>query len=118
MTALAVHEATDVVAAGSRDKVWLFRIDGAMIRWEWCTAIDGPDAGSGGVVDGPVTALEFDEPSGDLYAGNDIALNIRAAASGARGVSRSESLARVTHHKHLPGRVKHHTSSPPIPEPH
>jgi len=83
MTALAVHEATDVVAAGSRDKVWLFRIDGAMIRWEWCTAIDGPDAGSGGVVDGPVTALEFDEPSGDLYAGNDIALNIRAAASGA-----------------------------------
>ena len=81
MTALAAHGPSDKVAAGSADKVWLFATDGSLLRWEWATAICGPDAGSGGVLDGPVTALAFDA-AGDLFAGNDIALNIRSAATG------------------------------------
>jgi hypothetical protein len=81
ITALAVHYDTDMVAAGSHDKIWLLNSDGVVQRWEWCTAIDGPEAGSGGVLDGPVTALAFTD-NGDLYVGNDIALNIRWASSG------------------------------------
>lgn len=81
MTALAVHnrDGSGVIAAGSADKIWLLTGDGAVIRWEWVTVISGPNLGAGGVLDGPVTALAFDNTSGDLYAGNDIALNIRSA---------------------------------------
>lgn len=82
ITAVAVHHDTNMVAAGSHDKLYLLDSDGTVQRWEWCTAIDGPDAGSGGVLDGPVTALAFVD-NGDLYAGNDIALNIWSATSGA-----------------------------------
>ena len=60
-----------MVAAGSADKVWLLSAGGAVVRWEWVTAISGPHLGSGGVLDGPVTALGFDPASGALLAGND-----------------------------------------------
>ena len=72
------------VAAGSADKVWLLSSSGAVLRWEWVTAISGPHLGAGGTLDGPVTALAFDRASGGgmLLAGNDVALNFRHAANG------------------------------------
>ena len=101
-----------MVAAGSRDKVLLLTADGGIRRWEWVTAIDGPDAGSGGVLDGPVTALEFDA-SGDLYAGNDIALNIHSAASetwtrvsGDMGLPMANITSLVTTHDPLSGAMQ------------
>ena len=82
VTALAAHGGT--VAAGSADKLWLLSADGALLGWEWTTVIDvdSPAFASGGVLDGPVTSLAFEGASGDLWAGNDVALNIRQASSG------------------------------------
>jgi hypothetical protein len=73
-----------LVAAGSADKVWLLTPAGAVVRWEWVTAISGPHMGSGGVLDGPATALAFDN-NGTLLAGNDVALNFRHAQNGSWG---------------------------------
>ena len=86
ITALAVHAdgSPALIAAGSADKVWLLTPAGVVVRWEWVTAISGPHLGSGGVLDGPVTALAFDTDS-TLLAGNDVALNLRHARNGSWG---------------------------------
>ena len=60
MTALAVHAPSGTAAAGSKEKVWVLSASGQVKRWEWVTAIDGPDMGSGGVLDGSVKhSLEY-----------------------------------------------------------
>ena len=80
LSALAVHAPSGVVAVGNARKLWLLDATGATIHWEWVTAIEGKEEGAGGVLDGPVISLAFDGRTGDLYAGTQVALNIRRAS--------------------------------------
>lgn len=84
-----------LVAAGNSAKVWLINHTGlnastpwpeplpaSILSWSWVTA---PLVGAGGVYDDAPRSMEFDQvgggvgEKGDLYVGNDIALNVRAA---------------------------------------
>lgn len=80
LTAVAVH--MGVVAAAGKDKIFLLDASSATVKhWEWVTRYIYDSTGAvtnvdGGVLDGPATSLSFDASTGELLAGNMIALNI------------------------------------------
>lgn len=87
MWAVAHSPATNILAAGNSEKLWLFdtasismssdAAAGAAVapfRWEWVTQIS---TASGGAIDDVITGLAFDS-AGVLYIANPTCLNIRA----------------------------------------
>ena len=78
----AVTASAQLVAAGNSVKLWLLEPSGTIRSWSWVTAAG---LGAGGVYDDAVSTMALDA-AGDLYVGNDIALNVRAASDG--GVTR------------------------------
>ena len=103
ISALAVHVASGLVAAANARKLWLLTAQGDLIQWEWVTALSGKARGAGGVLDGPVTSLAFDRETGELFAGTEVALNIRGVDGSWRRLAGDQGLPYAPIRAVLPG---------------
>ena len=74
----AVVAGPDIIVCGNAVKVWILNASGKVLSWSWVTA---PSVGAGGVYDDAVRSMALDA-AGNLYVGNNIALNFRAAVDG------------------------------------
>eukprot|EP01051_Picozoa_sp_SAG22_P008563 SAG22_NODE_660_length_8069_cov_7.799951_5_plen_670_part_00 len=79
------------IICGNAVKVWILDARSGKVRsWSWVTA---PSVGAGGVYDDAVRSMALDR-TGNLYVGNNIALNVRTAVDG--------SVSRVAGEQGLP----------------